>query len=46
LRGSAHKGSSSFDGVRSLAGGAIGRDHDGYRRAFLQLVDRARSLSG
>jgi Ca-activated chloride channel family protein len=45
LRGSAYKGSSSFDSVRALAAGAIGPDPHGHRREFTALVERARELS-
>ena len=45
LRGSTHKGTSSFDAVKALAEGAMGADPQGHRREFLQLVDRARDLS-
>jgi Ca-activated chloride channel family protein len=42
LRGSAYKGSASFEQVASLARGSLGRDAGGYRAEFLELV----ALSG
>ena len=45
LRGSAHKGASSFESVQSLAQGALGADTHGHRREFVDLVARARDLS-
>jgi Ca-activated chloride channel family protein len=45
LRGSAHKGASSFESVQSLAKGALGTDTHGHRREFVDLVARARDLS-
>jgi hypothetical protein len=32
--------------VRALAAGAIGDDRWGYRTEFLQLVDKARAVTG
>ncbi|MCA9246997.1 MAG: von Willebrand factor type A domain-containing protein [Planctomycetales bacterium] len=46
LRGSAHRGDATFDAVREIAANALGEDSHGYRAEFLQLVERARKLSG
>lgn len=46
LRDSEHKGSASFGLVEQLAGGALGSDHGGHRRGFLELVERTRRLPG
>jgi Ca-activated chloride channel family protein len=45
LRKSEYKGSSSFDAVLSIARNAMGKDEEGYRKEFLQLVNRALSIS-
>ncbi len=42
LRGSEHKGSSTLELVRELAEGARGRDPQGYRAEFLELVEKAK----
>jgi Ca-activated chloride channel family protein len=44
LRDSPYKGTSSFDSVIGLAEDSLGSDRYGYRREFLQLVQRARQL--
>jgi Ca-activated chloride channel family protein len=44
LRDSEHKGSSSLELVSGLARGAVGTDHHGYRREFLELVGATRRL--
>ena len=44
LRGSSYKGSASLDQVASLARGSIGRDSDGYRAEFLELVGLSKRL--
>lgn len=44
LRGSEHKGSSTFESVLDLAQGGLGKDPDGYRGEFVQLVQRAKTL--
>ena len=44
LRGSAYKGSASLDQVASLARGSLGRDSDGYRAEFLELVGLSKKL--
>jgi Ca-activated chloride channel family protein len=46
LRGGSHVGNYGWGDVRALAAGAIGEDRWGYRAEFLQLVDRARALTG
>lgn len=46
LRDSRYKGNSNFESISSLANTAIGGDARERRKEFLQLVDRARSLSG
>lgn len=45
LRGSPYRGLSTFESVLELAEGAKGKDPLGYRREFIDLVVRARSLS-
>ena len=45
LRGSGHRGSASLGEVRRLASASIGRDANGYRHGFLELVGKAESLS-
>lgn len=44
LRNSAYKQAGSFDQVLSLAGAAAGRDINGYRKEFIQLVQSATGL--
>lgn len=44
LRGSEHKGTSSYAMVKSLANGARGDDENGYRSEFIQLVEKASLL--
>ncbi len=44
LRGSADRGTATFDTVRELAQGARGQDREGYRSEFLGLVDTAQKL--
>lgn len=44
LRDSQYKGNFSFNRILDLAGGALGDDLYGYRRAFLDLVEKSRSL--
>ncbi len=46
LRGSEYRGDASFDLALELAGNARGRDEKGYRSEFVELVRRARELSG
>jgi len=42
LRGSPHKGTATYEGVRELAESAVGADPSGYRREFADLVRKAR----
>ncbi len=44
LRSSSFKQQASFKNVISLAGNAIGTDAEGYRKEFIQLAQRAKSL--
>lgn len=44
LRGSEYKGSSSYKMVMDIARGAKGNDRDGYRAAFVQMVDMTQLL--
>jgi Ca-activated chloride channel family protein len=46
LRGGKNVGAFNWDGVRKLAATAGGKDPWGYRAEFLDLVDRARRLTG
>jgi Ca-activated chloride channel family protein len=46
LRDSQYKGNLTPAAVLELAQGAIGRDEQGYRAEFLELVHRAKSLRG
>jgi Ca-activated chloride channel family protein len=46
LRGGTHSGNYSWNDVRALAAGARGEDRWGYRAEFLQLVDKAREVTG
>jgi Ca-activated chloride channel family protein len=45
LRNSEYKGNSSFDSVLNMARNAVGKDEEGYRKEFLQMVNRALSIS-
>jgi len=45
LRDSPYKGTSSYDGVLELAEEGIGGDRFGYREEFIEVVEKARSLS-
>lgn len=44
LRGSEHKGNSSYKMIMDIARGAKGEDRDGYRAAFIQMVDMTQLL--
>jgi Ca-activated chloride channel family protein len=46
LRGGSHVGNFGWNEVRALAASAQGEDRWGYRAEFLQLVDRARAVTG
>jgi Ca-activated chloride channel family protein len=46
LRGSEHKGTATYEAVLELAGEGVGRDEEGYRREFVNLVERAKALAG
>lgn len=45
LRDSKYKGTADFKLVSSLAGKALDNDKEGYRKEFLQLVEKASTLS-
>ena len=45
LRDSAHKGDATYAAVQEIAAGAVD-DKDVYRSEFLEMVERAKSLSG
>jgi Ca-activated chloride channel family protein len=45
LRDSEHKGNANWNDTYELAKKSIGQDKEGYRSEFLQLVDKAKSLS-
>ncbi len=45
LRDSPYKGTATIDSVLSIAEDSLGSDRNGYRREFLQLVQRARRIS-
>ncbi len=45
LRGSAHTPDLSFDSVLEMAKSAMGEDPFGYREEFIQLVEKAKTLS-
>ncbi len=44
LRGSEHKGNATLELVRELAQRALGRDPNGYRAEFLELVEKAKGV--
>ncbi len=46
LRGGTHVGKWSWNEVQALAAGAAGEDRWGHRAEFLQLVDKARQITG
>ena len=46
LRGGTHVGNFGWNEVRALAASARGDDRWGYRTEFLELVDRARAVTG
>ena len=45
LRDSSYAGSLTLDGVYEIAQTACGEDREGYRKEFLQLVEKARELT-
>ncbi len=45
LRASEHKGNSSYTSVKTWAQNALGTDKEGYRKEFLQLLDKAAAAS-
>jgi len=45
LRDSKFKGNFTYDKVKELATGAIGKDTEGYRAEFIKLVGKAKGLS-
>jgi Ca-activated chloride channel family protein len=45
LRKSEYKGNSSYQSARSLAANALGRDEEGYRKEFIQLIDAASAIN-
>lgn len=44
VRGSAHRGDATLESAARIGEGALGADPGGHRRAFLELVRRARSV--
>lgn len=46
LRGSPHKGATTFDAVLGWAEAGFGEDEGGYRREFMELVKKAKAISG
>lgn len=44
LMDSKHKGAATYDRVRALAADSLGDDPGGFRREFLDIVERARTL--
>ena len=45
LRDSPHKGSVTYDAVLTMANSAAGKDKQGYRKEFVELVGTAKKLS-
>ena len=45
LRNSEYKGDASYSFVKYLAEAAIGKDKEGYRKDFVQLIDMASAIS-
>lgn len=46
LRDSPYKGTATFDSMLAIAEDSMGSDRNGYRREFMQLVERARQIRG
>jgi Ca-activated chloride channel family protein len=44
LRDSPYKGTATFDSTLAIAEGSLGSDRSGYRREFMQLIQRARQI--
>ena len=44
LRNSQHKGTSDYKLVKQLAQKSLGKDTEGYRKAFIELVNKAEKL--
>ena len=44
LRNSPYKGTARMDSVLDIAEGAVGPDRSGYRKEFVTLVQKARTL--
>jgi Ca-activated chloride channel family protein len=44
LRDSEYKGSSSFQQLIMMAGSALGKDQEGYRKEFISLAEKASAL--
>ena len=45
LRDSPHKGNAAFDSILRLAKASLGRDEEGYRAEFVELVRKAQAIS-
>jgi Ca-activated chloride channel family protein len=45
LRDSPYKGSATYESVKAMAQGAIGQDKSGYRTKFVEMVQKAGSIS-
>ena len=45
LRGSPHKGTLTYAGVRELAVSSVGKDPSGYRAEFVEMVKRAEAIA-
>ena len=45
LRDSPYKGAATLNGVWELANEGKGRDREGYREEFLQMVEQAKTIS-
>ena len=46
LQGSEQRGAATLDSILEIAQSAKGRDENGYRSEFLNLVRKAKSLRG
>lgn len=45
LRNSEHRGEANFDKVLAMVGNSVGKDPYGYRREFMQMVEKAKLLT-